>query len=109
MLGAGSTWRRLVVVALLAVPLVSGVPTPWTPAALTASATTTSGVSLLPAAGQFTALPGTPVLDSRNGTGLTAPNLAPGSTLTFSVTTVGGTATGVPANASAVVLEYNTQ
>ncbi|MFL6137353.1 MAG: fibronectin type III domain-containing protein [Frankiaceae bacterium] len=95
--------------AVLAVPLISGVPTPWTLAVPTASATSSSGVSLLSAAGQFTPLPGTPVLDSRNGTGLSAPNLAPGSTLTFSVTNVGGTATGVPANASAVVLEYNTQ
>ncbi|MFL6136708.1 MAG: fibronectin type III domain-containing protein [Frankiaceae bacterium] len=66
-----------------------------------------SGVSLLPAAGQFTPIAGTAVLDSRNGTGVASPNLAPGSTLTFSVTSVGGTATGVPASASAVVLEYN--
>ncbi|MFL6139691.1 MAG: hypothetical protein ACJ74O_18100 [Frankiaceae bacterium] len=73
------------------------------------TAAAVDGISLLPAAGQFTPLPGTPILDSRNGTGLSAPNLAPGSTLTFSVTTVGSTATGVPANASAVVLEYNTQ
>ena len=73
------------------------------------AAAVTSGVSLLPAAGQFVPLPGTAVLDSRYGVGLANPDLAPGSTLTFSVRSVGGSATGVPVDASAVVLEFNTQ
>ncbi|MFL6137389.1 MAG: fibronectin type III domain-containing protein [Frankiaceae bacterium] len=108
MLGAGSTWRRLVVAAVVVFALVLAMTSPWRGRSVPVAAAA-DGISLLPAAGQFTPLPGTPVLDSRNGTGLSSPNLAPGSTLTFSVTTVGGTATGVPANTSAVVLEYNTQ
>ena len=73
-----------------------------------AMSATTDGVSLRPAAGQFMPLDGTAVLDSRNGTGLTDSHLAPGSTLTLSVTSAGGMATGVPVGASAVVLEYHT-
>ncbi|MFL6139638.1 MAG: hypothetical protein ACJ74O_17815 [Frankiaceae bacterium] len=107
MFGAGSMWRRLVGAAVVVLALVVAMASPWRSHS-TPVAAAVSGISLLPAAGQFTPLPGTPVLDSRNGTGISSPNLAPGSTLMFSVTTVGGVATGVPTNASAVVLEYNT-
>lgn len=69
----------------------------------------TSGVGLLPATGQFMPLDGTKVLDSRDGTGIVDPGLTPGSTLTFSVQSVAGVATGVPASASAVVLEFNAE
>ncbi|HKO20068.1 MAG TPA: fibronectin type III domain-containing protein [Acidobacteriaceae bacterium] len=96
----------LVVVLVSSLLTVLGLPGSPPPAA--SAATSDGAVSLLPAAGQFTPLPGTPVLDSRNGTGQAQPDLTPGSTLTLSVTSVGGTPTGVPADASAVVLEFNT-
>ena len=98
-------WRVSAVVALTA-SLTAGLPGSFYggPAPLAQAA---SGVSLLPAAGQFNPLSGTAVLDTRNGTGLTNPSLTPGSTLTFSVRTVGGASTGVPADASAVVMEFN--
>jgi hypothetical protein len=100
-------WLRPVLALALAAAVVAGLgPSGGLP---TAAVAATNDVSLLPAAGQFMPLPGTAVLDSRYGVGLANPDLSPGSTLTFSVRSVNGTATGVPADASAVVLEFNTQ
>jgi Fibronectin type III domain len=99
---ARSTTAVLAVLGLLAAVLTA---LPGLQARVARAAT--SGVSLLPAAGQFTPLSGTPVLDTRNGTGIASPSLMPGSTLTFSVRSVGAMSTGVPADASAVVLEFN--
>lgn len=100
---------RLSLVGVLVSSLVSGLGLLNSPPAASAATSTSGDVSLVPAAGQFTPLLGIAVLDSRNGTGAADPSLTPGTTLTLSVTTVGGTTTGVPVDPSAVVLEFNTQ
>ncbi|WIB63333.1 RHS repeat-associated core domain-containing protein [Curtobacterium sp. MCBD17_040] len=54
------------------------------------------------AAGGFVSVPGTRIVDSRNGTGVSKAQIAAGSSVTFQVTGNGG----VPAGASAVVANF---